>query len=712
MNLLRKNFKTRTKLLFTSLLFQVLLVPNAFAIDVSINGSENLTLMNDIIFDYEASPRIIDFDIANPIVCTEPFDDPNATTILNVNSVLDGNAVLSANFDYSNFVFRVNTDGDVQCATELGVHNDVLFGQSFESSGNNLQIVLKDLLTDEILNSGNTIDLHDGQVYQYKYVIKNTSPNAIIANVLENYLKDASPTFVLRDPVDGWVCSVISGSFSSCGSTISSAGSMSLKNAVIGPFGELEVIATRRVSIETAGPNHKLDLLAAAFPTNVIDSNLNNNIAFTSFGTTTITATDLNIVNSVNNTVAGETITNITVELLDGDGILDANNNGVVNIAISPNSPSGGNLSGSLQTNAINGIATFSGLSIDKANNGYRLRVSSFGLTSDDTNTFNITPNAATHLSISTQPAGAVAQTTMSSVVVHALDEFGNIDTNYTSRVFANIKSGNGNLSGSNPFSVAGIATFDDLSIDSAGTGLTLQFSSGSLQGIISDPFDITAIPSAANSVFNLNTGAQTVGFNAQLSAIIRDVNDNPVGAGVTVSFNMTNSAGVDAPDVQCITGSDGLCSTTVSSTIVGTTTVTASIQEGGISLDPNGNGADEIRWNADVADAQMSNFGAAIAAAGINTSVVLEAELRDQYGNLVPNETVSFEFTNNGATTPPGAFCGALTDINGVCNSNVQSSTTGTTTIRAFFGNPSTEITNSDNYNGLGKTIEWVNPN
>lgn len=710
MNLLRKNFITPTRLLFTTLLFQVLLIPNTYAIDVSINGSENLTLMNSIIFDYESTPNIIEFDIANPFVCTNSFPDVDATTILKVDPFLDGNQVLSAAFDYSSNVFKVNTDGDIQCASELGIYNDVIFKQAFESSGNNIEIVLKDLETGAILDSASDLELYNGQAYQYKYEIRNTSPSNINIDVSENYLKMAAPTFV-RDDIDGWVCSVISGNgFSTCGSSSSDIGYVSLQNAVISPFGQIDVVVTRRVSVGAVGSLHKLDLLAAVFLNNgVYDSNQFNNITFTSFGTRAITATQLDVTTTSSNTVSGDIISPIVVEMLDADGILDVENTSLVTISINQSSPPGGTLSGNTSVSAVNGVATFSGLSIDKSGENYILRVSSNGLAADNTNAFNIIPGAATHLFIAEQPSDTVAQTTMSLVVVHALDDNNNIDTSYNGRVFANIKSGNGNLSGTtNPFANSGVAEFDNLSIDASGTGYTMQFSSGSLQGVISNLFDITPVPSAANSVFAVFEDSQEAGSFVNYNAVIRDAFGDRVGEGVEVDFEIETTFG-DALilDFTCTTEANGECLILKTSLLVGTTKVKAYVS--GVLIEsirfPY---FDTTTWTPGAPDAQMSNFGAANATANINSSVVLEAELKDINGNLVPSESVTFQLVDSLGSTPPSSVCSTLTDMDGVCTSSITSSETGTTTIKAFFGFPSTEITNTNNYNGQGKVITW----
>lgn len=71
-------------------------------------------------------------------------------------------------------------------------------------------------------------------------------------------------------------------------------------------------------------------------------------------------------------------------------GNVDPTFNGSVTIAL-VNNPGGSTLGGTLTVTAVNGKATFSGLTLDKAGNGYTLLVSASGLTSAITNSLNVT---------------------------------------------------------------------------------------------------------------------------------------------------------------------------------------------------------------------------------------------------------------------------------------------------------------------------------
>jgi len=156
-------------------------------------------------------------------------------------------------------------------------------------------------------------------------------------------------------------------------------------------------------------------------------------------------------------------------------------------------------LSGGTAVAASAGFAAFTDLSIDKVGEGYTLKFTSSGLTdSPESFSFNISAGGAHQLSFSDQPTNTVAGAAISAVTVRIEDSEGNL-TNDTRQVSIGIESnpGDGALSGTRQKNaVAGVATFDDLSIDKAGVGYTLEATSTDpLESDISSAFNITHAP-------------------------------------------------------------------------------------------------------------------------------------------------------------------------------------------------------------------------
>jgi hypothetical protein len=75
----------------------------------------------------------------------------------------------------------------------------------------------------------------------------------------------------------------------------------------------------------------------------------------------------------------------------DASGALDTSFNGAITLAIKPGTgTAGATLGGAVTINAVNGLATFSGLSVGRVGTGYRLTATSGALTNADSSAFNI----------------------------------------------------------------------------------------------------------------------------------------------------------------------------------------------------------------------------------------------------------------------------------------------------------------------------------
>lgn len=81
----------------------------------------------------------------------------------------------------------------------------------------------------------------------------------------------------------------------------------------------------------------------------------------------------------------------VVVQAEDGVGQVDTTFNGVISLELSPN-PDSAVLGGNSSVSAINGVATFSNLTVDKADTGYALLATSGALTSAVSAKFTITP--------------------------------------------------------------------------------------------------------------------------------------------------------------------------------------------------------------------------------------------------------------------------------------------------------------------------------
>jgi DNA-binding beta-propeller fold protein YncE len=200
-----------------------------------------------------------------------------------------------------------------------------------------------------------------------------------------------------------------------------------------------------------------------------------------------------------------------TVTVEDASGNTVTSDNNTVMLAItSGTGATGANLTctGGLSVAAVNGVASFTGCSIDTAGTGYTLAASdaadSVGGTSP---AFNVAAPSASQLAFTPSPGGAAPGAPLSpQPVVTVEDAGGNPVTSDNSMVTIAITSGTGasgaalsctDSGGLTVQAVNGVATFSGCSVNDAGTGYTLT---------ATDPGD--SLPPTTSSSFNVSSSS------------------------------------------------------------------------------------------------------------------------------------------------------------------------------------------------------------
>jgi fibronectin-binding autotransporter adhesin len=188
----------------------------------------------------------------------------------------------------------------------------------------------------------------------------------------------------------------------------------------------------------------------------------------------------------------------IEVAVQDGGGGTVSGATNTVTLSFGPGAGSA-ELLGTLTVDAVDGVATFSDIAIDRAATGYTLVATATGLVSDTSAAFAISPAPAAQLIVASQPTQVFAGTAFpGAVTVEAQDAFGNTATDFAGLVALAIGTnpGAGTLSGAAPATAAsGVATFLGLSIDNPGTGYTLVASADGLTDGTSGPIDVVPPP-------------------------------------------------------------------------------------------------------------------------------------------------------------------------------------------------------------------------
>ncbi len=245
--------------------------------------------------------------------------------------------------------------------------------------------------------------------------------------------------------------------------------------------------------------------------------------------------TQLGFVVQPSNATAGQSIApSVQVAVQDPSGNTVTGATDAVTISIA-NNPGGSTLGGTVTRNAVNGIATFNDLSLDRVGTGYTLSAAAANLTSATSGAFNITFGAPSGLAFTVQPSNAAANTIIAPAIqVAVVDAFGNLVTSATNSVSIAIamNPAGGVLAGTlTRNAVSGTAVFDNLSIDRIGNGYTLTTTSPGLAGNTSQVFDVLS----PFVVRNLNDSGP-----ASLRSAIIAANSTP-GAD-SISFDIPGS--------------------------------------------------------------------------------------------------------------------------------------------------------------------------
>ena len=119
---------------------------------------------------------------------------------------------------------------------------------------------------------------------------------------------------------------------------------------------------------------------------------------------------------------------------------------GSVTVSLGTNPGAGTVLGGNLTATAVNGVATFTGLTLNTAFSGYTLQVSSPGtnMSTAATNPFTVTAGPVAQLMVTGEPPDSVAPGNTFSVAVTAEDANGNPNSSFSGNVMMAIKANPG----------------------------------------------------------------------------------------------------------------------------------------------------------------------------------------------------------------------------------------------------------------------------
>lgn len=285
------------------------------------------------------------------------------------------------------------------------------------------------------------------------------------------------------------------------------------------------------------------------------------------------------------NTVAGSPIAPaVQVEILDqyGNRVTSATND--VTLSIGTN-PGGGTLSGTTTLAAVNGVSTFSNLSINNVGIGYTLSASGTGIASGATsNAFNITgvPPSASLSTVNASPTSITASngSSISTITVTARDAGGNPISGATV-VLAATGSGNVLTQPAGPTGASGMAT-GTLSSTAAGPKTV----SATIDGVAINQMPVVTVdagaPSATQSTVNADPTSILVGSGSStITVTVNDQFGNPVsGSSVNLGSTGTGNSFVQPGP----TNASGVTTGTFSSSVAEPKTISAQADGVGIN--------------------------------------------------------------------------------------------------------------------------------
>ena len=297
-----------------------------------------------------------------------------------------------------------------------------------------------------------------------------------------------------------------------------------------------------------------------------------------------------------------------------------------------------------------------------------------------------VTPAAADTLAWVVQPSNVAAGAHITPAPqVEVRDQFGNRVTAATAGITLAIGTNpsGGALTVTPRNAVSGVATFDDASLDKAGSGYTLVASSGGLAPAPSAPFSVTPATAASIAVNAGNNQTATVGTAVATppAVIVRDQFNNPV-PGVAVTFTPAAGSGSVNPTTPVLTNASGIAALT-SWTLSNTggpnnlTATSSGLTGSPVAFTATGTAAAATQIALNAGNNQTATVGTAVATP---PSVIV----RDQFGNPVTGVAVTFATTGDNGTVDPAAA--VATNPSGVAaaNSWTLGTTAKTDTLRA----------------------------
>ena len=225
-------------------------------------------------------------------------------------------------------------------------------------------------------------------------------------------------------------------------------------------------------------------------------------------------------------TIAGGPITPaVTVAVQDNLGATVTGATNAVTIALG-NNPGGSTLTGTRTVAAINGVATFPNLSLNRSGNGYTLVASAQALTPATSASFNVTAGTGTRLTFTVAPP-ATARSGVpfaANPVVQVRDASGNAVAAPGISITATVAPTGATLGGTTTAvtSASGAATFSGLKLSGVLGSYTITFAGAGVTPIASAPIVLSAGDPASLSITTQPAASAQSGIPLTRQPVVR----------------------------------------------------------------------------------------------------------------------------------------------------------------------------------------------
>jgi streptogramin lyase len=274
----------------------------------------------------------------------------------------------------------------------------------------------------------------------------------------------------------------------------------------------------------------------------------------------------------------------LVVSAEDGQGNVDTSYNGPITLTLG-NQAAGSTLSGVLIVGANNGVATFTGLSLNVPFNDYTIRASSGSLNPATTIGFDVTTGPATKLAVGAggAPPSSIIAGGLFNVTIVAEDQYGDPATGFNGAVTLALVNGGGvTLQGKTTGNAqGGQITFTGLSIYAARTGYQIQATTtnSGVTAVTTGFIDVTAGPATQLVIEPVTpAGPLSAGTNFGFSVDAEDqyANRDTTFNG-TVTIGLVNAPGVILHGSNTATAKSGVATfSSLAITTAGTYTIQA----------------------------------------------------------------------------------------------------------------------------------------